>query len=75
MWPLLAARAQQRALPIVGFLGVGSPQAFADRVHAFRSGLREAGFVDGRDVNIEYHGLYDQNGPMRIRCRIGPSLS
>ena len=64
-WPL-AARAQQPAMPVIGFLGVGSPEAFADRVQAFRQGVREAGLVDGRDVAIEYHGLYGQNGPMPV---------
>ena len=64
-WPL-AVRAQQPAMPVIGFLGVGSPDAFADRVHAFRQGVREAGFIDGRDVAIEYHGLHGQNGPMPV---------
>jgi putative ABC transport system substrate-binding protein len=64
-WPLVA-RAQQPTMPVIGFLGVGTPEAFADRVQAFRQGVREVGFVDGRDVAIEYHGLHGQNGPMPV---------
>jgi putative ABC transport system substrate-binding protein len=49
----LAARAQQQAIPVVGFLSSGSPTEFAPLVAAFGQGLREAGFVDGGNVTIE----------------------
>ena len=61
-WPL-AARAQQPAMPAIGFLHLGSPEPVAPNVAAFRQGLNETGFVDGRNVAIEYRwarGQYDR---------------
>jgi putative ABC transport system substrate-binding protein len=52
-WPL-AARGQQPAMPVVGFLHAGAPEANANNVRAFRRGLGETGYVEGRNVAIEF---------------------
>jgi putative ABC transport system substrate-binding protein len=57
------ARAQQPAMPVIGFLHSGSPELFAARVAAFHQGLNDTGFVEGRNVAIEYRwaqGQYDR---------------
>jgi len=59
----LAARAQQAAMPVIGFLSGGSPELFAPYVEAFLSGLHEAGFVEDRNCAIAYRwarGRYDE---------------
>jgi putative tryptophan/tyrosine transport system substrate-binding protein len=61
-WPI-AAPAQQRAFPVIGFLNAGFPEPSSFLVAAFRDGLKEESYVDGQNVTIEYRwakGQYDQ---------------
>jgi ABC-type uncharacterized transport system substrate-binding protein len=61
----LAARAQQAAVPVIGYLNFGTPEQSAHLIAAFRKGLSEAGYVEGRNVAIEYR--WGQNERSRLR--------
>jgi putative ABC transport system substrate-binding protein len=59
----LAVRAQQKAMPVIGFLGISNAALYASRITAFRSGLDETGYVEGQNLAIEYRwaeGHYDR---------------
>jgi putative ABC transport system substrate-binding protein len=62
-WPL-AARAQQRAMPVIGFLDPTTADTFAHRLLGFRQGLKETGYAEGENVAIEYR--FAQNQPERL---------
>jgi putative ABC transport system substrate-binding protein len=59
----LAARGQQRAMPVIGFLNGGTPEGYAHMVGAFRQGLKESGYVEDQNVAVEFRwaeGQYDR---------------
>jgi putative ABC transport system substrate-binding protein len=59
-WPL-GARAQQPAMPVIGFLGSDTPELYANRLRALRQGLGETGFFEGQNLKIEYRWAEGHN--------------
>ena len=64
VWPL-AGRGQQPAVPVIGFLHIGTPLAAADDVAALREGLGQAGYIEGRSLAIEFRFCKMES----IRCQ------
>ena len=64
-WPL-GATAQQRGVPVIGFLNSTSPDTITDRLRAFRGGLKEMGYVDGENVSTEYRWPDNQNDRLPV---------
>jgi putative ABC transport system substrate-binding protein len=79
-WPL-AANAQQPTMPVIGYLGSGSPDQAAHLVAGFRQGLKETGFAEGQNVAIEYRwaeGRYDRLAAMAndlVRAQVAVILA
>src|SRR6516225_11145005 len=63
-WPVVAG-AQQRALPVIGYISSSTPETYVNFAPAFRAGLSETGFVEGRNVAIEYRFALNAYGGLQ----------
>ena len=73
-WPL-AARAQQSGMPVIGLLGSATPDWYADRLRAFREGLGDTGYVEGRNVTIDMsYGVNQAEGSRRAAAFVDKIL-
>jgi putative ABC transport system substrate-binding protein len=63
-WPV-AAHAQQPTVPVIGFLGSTSPEAYARRLQAFHQALKETGYVEGQNVEVEYRWAHGRSDRLR----------
>src|SRR5215472_2939515 len=73
-WPL-AVRGQQTTSPVIGFMSGRSPAESAGAVAAFRRGLAEGGYVEGRNVAIEYRWANGHYDPVPSRCWLPPAAA
>src|ERR1700726_2106790 len=64
-WPLVS-RAQQRAMPVIGFLSSTTPQVYATRLPAFAQGLKEEGYIEGQNVTIDYRWAEDHEDRLPV---------
>jgi hypothetical protein len=69
VWPVVA-RAQQTAMPVIGFLNPTAPEAFAEPMRGLRQGLKDVGYVEGENLTIEYR--WPRAAP--LHCRRWPPI-